>query len=125
MVFVGAILLIAVIAYWVHRYISDPLARAAARKALQENPWQWAVLIVAIGIYSVRLVHCGVWTMSDRRRCNATGSLFVSRHALTAAGFDVAAQLVGLARRQGTDFDAVIAALIAVVDEPNDGVAAG
>jgi hypothetical protein len=52
--FVGTFLLLVGIAYGAYRYVSDPLARAAAHKTLQENPGQWAsALLVFVCLIAV------------------------------------------------------------------------
>lgn len=63
MIFVGAIALIAVVAYGAYRYISDPFARAATHKALRENPGLWAFAIVAVGC-----LIAGVWLIMSSGR---------------------------------------------------------
>ena len=60
MVFVGAALLIAVVAYGAYRYIGDPRARAAAHKAVREHPGQWVFAIVAVA-----LLIAGVWFIAS------------------------------------------------------------
>jgi len=50
LLYVGAVLLIAVIACGTYRYISDPSARVAAHQVLRDHPWQWAFVILAIGV---------------------------------------------------------------------------
>ena len=50
MVFIGAAILIAIVGYGAYRYVSDPLARAAAHTAVREDPWTWALTILMVAV---------------------------------------------------------------------------